>query len=81
VKIVGVSVASRVHRVRESGEAMLFLSLSDQSGIADTILWPAAYRKYHAVATSGGVLAVRGRVTENDDTYALEAEHLEEVKP
>ncbi len=81
VKIVGVPVASRVHRVRESGEAMLFLSLSDRSGIADAILWPAAYRKYHAVATGGGVLAVRGKVTENDDTYALEAEHLEEVKP
>ena len=70
-----------VHRVRESGEPMLFLSLSDKSGIADAILWPSAYRKYHAVATGGGVLAVRGKVTENDDTYALEAEHLEEVKP
>lgn len=81
VKIVGMSVASRVHRVRKSGEAMLFLSLSDVSGIADAILWPPAYRKYHAVATSGGVLVVRGKVTENDDTFALEADHVEEVRP
>ncbi len=81
VKIVGVPVATRVHRVRKSGEPMLFLSLSDQSGIADTILWPKTYRKYHAVATGGGVLAVRGKVTENDDTFALEADHLEAVKP
>jgi error-prone DNA polymerase len=81
VKIVGMSVASRVHRVRKSGEPMLFLSLSDVSGIADTILWPPAYRKYHAAATSGGVLVVRGRVTENDDTFALEADHVEEVRP
>jgi error-prone DNA polymerase len=81
VRVVGVPVASRVHRVRESGEPMLFLSLSDRSGIADAIFWPQAYRKFHAVATSGGALAVRGRVTLEDDTWALEAEHAEEIKP
>ena len=81
VEIVGVPVASRVHRVRRSGEPMLFLSLSDESGIADAILWPETYRRYHATATGGGVLAVRGVVTENDDTFALEAEHVEEVRP
>ncbi|MEN9308381.1 MAG: hypothetical protein RL173_2313 [Fibrobacterota bacterium] len=80
VKIIGVPVATRVHRVRQSGEPMMFLSLSDASGIADTILWPATYRKYHAVASGGGVLVVRGKVTENDETFALEADHVEEVK-
>ena len=80
VRVVGVSVASRVHRVRETGEPMLFLSLSDQSGIADTIFWPPAYKRFHAVATGGGVLAVRGKVTEDDDTFALEADHVEEIR-
>jgi DNA polymerase III alpha subunit len=80
VRIVGVPVASRVHRVRETGEQMLFLSLSDQSGIADTIFWPPAYKRFHAVAMGGGVLAVRGTVTEDDDTFALEADHVEEIR-
>jgi DNA polymerase III alpha subunit len=80
VRIIGVPVASRVHRVRDTGEQMLFLSLSDKSGIADTIFWPPAYKRYHAVATGGGVLSVRGMVTEDDDTFALEADHVEEIR-
>ncbi|HNY31162.1 MAG TPA: PHP domain-containing protein [Fibrobacteria bacterium] len=80
VKIVGVPVASRVHRVRQTGEPMLFLTLSDQTGVADAILWPDAYRKFHSVAIGGGVLAVRGKVKEEDDTFALDADHVEEVR-
>jgi DNA-directed DNA polymerase III PolC len=80
VLVVGVPVATRQHRVGTTGEPMLFLSLSDRSGIVDIVLWPKVYKRFHAVATGSGALSVRGKVTEEDDTFSLEADHVEAIK-
>jgi len=80
VRVVGIPVAHRVHRVVRSGERMLFLTLSDASGMLDAVLWPEAYKRFHAVAESGGILELQGKVTAQDDTHALDTQTVEEIR-
>jgi len=80
VRVVGIPVAQRVHRVERSGERMLFLTLSDSTGMLDAVLWPEAYKRYHAVASSGGILELQGNVTEQDNTHALDTRMVEEIR-
>ncbi len=80
VRVVGIPVAHRVHRVARSGERMLFLTLSDASGMLDAVLWPEAYKRFHAVAESGGILELQGKVTAQDDTHALDTQMVEEIR-
>lgn len=80
VRVVGIPVAQRVHRVARSGERMLFLTLSDPSGLLDAVLWPEAYKRYHAVASCGGILVLQGNVTAQDNTHALDTQRVEEIR-
>jgi len=80
VRVVGIPVAQRVHRVARSGERMLFLTLSDSTGLLDAVLWPEAFKRYHAIATSGGILELRGNVTSQDNTHALDTQMVEEIR-
>lgn len=80
VRVLGIPVAQRVHRVTRSGERMLFLTLSDASGMLDAVLWPDVYRKFHAAASSGGILELQGKVTAQDDTHALDTQVVEEIR-
>jgi DNA-directed DNA polymerase III PolC len=73
VALVGIAIATRVHRVARTGDPMMFLSLSDHTGIADVVLWPETYKKFHAIATGGGILSIQGKVIEEDGTFSLEA--------
>jgi DNA polymerase III alpha subunit len=44
VEVVGIQVCYRLHRTAK-GEMMKFVSLADETGIAETVLFPDAYRK------------------------------------
>jgi error-prone DNA polymerase len=45
VEIAGIQVCHRLHRTMK-GELMKFLSLADETGIAETALFPDAYRRF-----------------------------------
>jgi DNA-directed DNA polymerase III PolC len=45
VNIAGLQVCHRLHRTHEGG-LMKFVSVADSSGIAETVLFPEAYRAY-----------------------------------
>jgi len=45
VEISGIQVCHRLHRTVK-GEMMKFVSLADESGIAETVLFPEEYRRY-----------------------------------
>lgn len=45
VAVVGIQVCQRLHRTR-GGKLMKFISLADESGIAEICLFPETYRRY-----------------------------------
>ncbi len=66
VTVAGVKQTS--HRSRTSrGDAMLFLTLEDLSGMLDVVLFPDAYRQYKRVLSGSGPFLISG-VVEMDDT-------------
>ncbi len=74
VTVVGLSCASR--RVEtKSGERMLFMTLADDSGLAECVLFPDVYRA-HASALWGQVARAEGRVDETLGAATLTVERL-----
>jgi DNA polymerase III alpha subunit len=45
MEIAGIQVCHRLHRTLK-GDLMKFISLADESGIAETVLFPDAYRAF-----------------------------------
>ncbi|HEY6867603.1 MAG TPA: OB-fold nucleic acid binding domain-containing protein, partial [Candidatus Eisenbacteria bacterium] len=67
--VVGLPCAWR--RVEtKSGGSMLFLTLADQSGLAECVLFPDAYRAL-ATAVRGAIVRAEGRVDETLDAVTL----------
>jgi DNA polymerase III alpha subunit len=92
VKVLGMSVTDRLHTVSspsaDLGKAdrfMKFLTLGDNTGYVDAIFWPDALERWNdtlagQVPFSGNLVAVWGKVTEDWDTYALEADQVRVVE-
>jgi error-prone DNA polymerase len=72
IAIAGLPCAYR--RVEtKSGSTMLFLTLADQSGLAECVLFPGAFRA-HAQAVRAQVVRVEGRVDGTLDAVTLVVE-------
>jgi DNA polymerase III alpha subunit len=62
VALVGLPCAYRRVETKK-GDRMLFMTLADESGLAECVLFPDAYRA-HATAVRGQVVRAEGRVDE-----------------
>ena len=79
VKVFGLYVTERQHRVAKSGRLMQFLTLEDNSGNVDVVFWPDVLEKFEEELTEAGPFEVWGKVTEEWDTFTLEAERVRPV--
>jgi DNA polymerase III subunit alpha len=79
VKVFGLYVTARQHRVAKSGRLMEFLTLEDMSGNVDVVFWPKVLERYEDELTEPGPFEVWGKVTEEWDTFTLEAESIRPV--
>jgi DNA-directed DNA polymerase III PolC len=77
IRIFGIPVTHRTHRTSTRQELMMFLSLQDNTGIADTILWPNVYEKFSSLAILNEPMLISGRVQEDYGTYSLEVQSIQ----
>ena len=80
IKVFGWPVTERVHHVRGSGKNMLFITIEDISECADVILWPAVYERFADDLVVRGPLEIWGTVSEDWDTFSLEADYVRAVE-
>jgi error-prone DNA polymerase len=80
VKVLGFYVTQRLHRVAKSGRLMEFLTLEDKSGTVDVIFWPDMLDRWDEVLMGPGPFEVWGKVSEEWDTFSLEAERIKAVE-
>lgn len=66
VEIAGLAVCERLHRGR-NGKLMKFISWADESGMAETVLFPEIYREYGAALARSAAARLRVAV-ERDAT-------------
>jgi len=75
VAIAGVLMAARRARTR-SGEFMKFVSLEDEHGLVECVLFPDVYQRYGHLLIHRGPYVARGTVEDQHGAVTLTVSHL-----
>jgi error-prone DNA polymerase len=54
----------------------VFITLEDETGVANLVVWPDAFEKYRKVVMGARLIEVRGRVETEDEVIHVIAAHL-----
>ena len=59
-----------------SAKGVMFITIEDETGIANLVLWPSLFEKQRRLVLSAGMLACRGRVQRDGTVIHVVVEHL-----
>lgn len=62
-----------------SAKGVMFITLEDESGIANLIVWTKVFEKYRRIILSAGMIAVRGQVQREGEVVHLIAQRLTDL--
>ncbi len=62
-----------------SAKGVMFITIEDETGIANLVIWPDLYEKQRRIILSSGMMAVYGRVQREGDVVHLIAHRLTEL--
>ncbi len=62
-----------------SAKGVCFITIEDESGVANIVVWPDMMEKYRRVIMGARLLEVRGRVEYDDEVIHVIATHLEDA--
>ncbi|MEO3434470.1 error-prone DNA polymerase [Inquilinus sp. CAU 1745] len=62
-----------------SAKGVMFITLEDETGIANLVVWAKMFEKYRRVVLSAGMIAVRGRVQREGEVLHLVAHQLTDL--
>jgi error-prone DNA polymerase len=62
-----------------SAKGVMFITLEDESGIANLVVWAKVFEQYRRVVLSAGMIAVRGRIQREGDVVHLVAQRLTDL--
>lgn len=78
VKIAGLVL---VRQRPGSAKGVLFVTLEDETSIANLIVWPDLFEKFRRVILSASMLGVRGRVQKEGEVIHVVCDELEDMRP
>jgi error-prone DNA polymerase len=61
-----------------SAKGVIFITLEDETGIANLVVWPAMFERYRRVVLTGALLTATGRLQREGEVIHLVVEHLED---
>lgn len=59
-----------------SAKGVMFITIEDETGVANLVIWPSLYEKQRRVVLSAGLMAVYGRVQREGEVVHLIAHRL-----
>ena len=59
-----------------SAKGVMFITLEDETGIANLVVWPQVFEKFRRVVMSASMIAVRGRIQREGEVVHLVAQRL-----
>jgi error-prone DNA polymerase len=62
-----------------SAKGVMFITIEDESGIANLVVWPKIFEKFRRVVLGSTMFAVRGRIQREGDVVHLVAHHLTDM--
>ena len=70
-----------VRRKPGSAKGVLFITIEDETGIANLVIWPSLYEKQRRIIVSAGMMAAHGRIQREGEVVHLVAQHLTDLSP
>ena len=64
-----------------SAKGVMFITLEDETGIANIVVWPKIFEANRALVLSARMIAVRGRVQREGEVIHVVADSLEDLSP
>jgi error-prone DNA polymerase len=62
-----------------SAKGVIFITLEDESGIANLVIWPAIFEKQRRIILAAGMMAAYGRIQRVGDVVHLVAQRLTDL--
>ncbi len=59
-----------------SAKGVMFITLEDETGIANLVVWPKVFEQYRRTILSAGMISVRGRIQREGEVVHLVAQRL-----
>jgi len=64
-----------------SAKGVVFMTLEDETGVSNAIVWPKIFEKYRSIAMGARLVKVRGRLQSANGVIHVVADHLEDLTP
>ena len=64
-----------------TAKGVIFLTLEDEFGVANIIVWQKVYQQFRRAVIAGRLLRVTGRVQRQSGVAHVIAEHVEDISP
>jgi error-prone DNA polymerase len=68
-----------VRQMPGSAKGVMFITIEDESGIANLVIWPTVFEKQRRIILSAGMMAVYGRIQREGDVVHLVARRLTDL--
>jgi error-prone DNA polymerase len=68
-----------VRQMPGSAKGVMFITIEDESGIANLVIWPTVFEKQRRIILSAGLMAVYGRIQREGDVVHLVAHRLADL--
>jgi error-prone DNA polymerase len=62
-----------------SAKGVMFITIEDETGIANLVVWPKVFEAFRRVVLTAGMLAVRGRIQREGEVVHLVAQQLTDL--
>ncbi len=64
-----------------SANGVIFMTIEDETGIANIIVWEKTFRKYRPQVMGSRLVKIRGRLQNQSGVIHVVADHLEDITP
>ena len=64
-----------------TAKGVIFITLEDETGVANVVVWRSLYEKYRRAVISGRLLRVTGKIQRENGVVHVVAEKIEDLSP
>jgi error-prone DNA polymerase len=64
-----------------SANGVIFLTIEDETGVANAIVWPKMFDRYRSVVMGARLVKIRGRLQSKSGVIHTVVEHIEDITP
>ncbi|MGH7185257.1 MAG: OB-fold nucleic acid binding domain-containing protein, partial [Pseudomonadota bacterium] len=68
-----------VRQMPSSAKGVMFITIEDETGIANLVIWPKLYERQRRIILSAGMMAVHGRIQREGEVVHLVAHRLTDL--